>query len=412
MPRAWRAKDWVPSAATSRRVVSSSPPALDAATAPSPGCRFKAIPPSISRMPDTVCGRSKRRSDSAARRCSRACPSSRAETTPPKASRPTSDAARRTTPKSPWRLTWMRRIGLGGSDRCASTPRAPSAFRLAAASASLRSSKPGGDSLGRLPSTSAMRYPRPSSAQARLLPTSPPPSTTMSKSIFTGLSDRRQTRCGILTTWPPAAYGRRAPTTVPVHPTGFAMPSQPQSSLASGPLLLVGMIVLAALSRLLPHPPNFSPVEAIALFGGAYFMKRSAAIWVPLVAMFISDLALGVVNGGIYSEYFLSAGFLLVYLCIALSTVVGFALRGRVTAVRVAGYSLVGSVLFFLVTNFGAWLGSAMYPQTGAGLVSAYVAGIPFFQNTVLGTLFYSVVLFGSFALLRRRIPALGLQTA
>ena len=100
------------------------------------------------------------------------------------------------------------------------------------------------------------------------------------------------------------------------------------------------------------------------------------------------------------------------YLCIALSTVVGFALRGRVTAFRVAGYSLVGSLLFFLVTNFGTWLGSTMYPQTGAGLVSAYTAGIPFFQNTVLGTLFYSVVLFGSFALLRRRIPALGLQTA
>ena len=190
------------------------------------------------------------------------------------------------------------------------------------------------------------------------------------------------------------------------------MPSQPQSSLATGPLLLVGMIVLAALSRLLPHPPNFSPVEAIALFGGAYFMKRSAAIWVPLAAMLVSDLALGLVNGGIYSEYFFSAGFLLVYLCIALSSVVGFALRGRVTAFRVAGYSLVGSLLFFLVTNFGAWLGSPLYPPTGAGLMSAYAAGIPFFQNTVLGTLFYSVVLFGSFALLRRRIPALGLQTA
>ncbi len=190
------------------------------------------------------------------------------------------------------------------------------------------------------------------------------------------------------------------------------MPSQTPSSIASGPLLLVGMIVLAALSRLLPHPPNFSPVEAIALFGGAYFAKRSAAIWVPLLAMFISDLALGLVNGGIYAEYFLSAGFGLVYLCIALSTVVGFALRGRVTVFRVAGYSLVGSLLFFMVTNFGVWLGSAMYPQTGAGLVSAYLAGIPFFQNTVLGTLFYSLVLFGSFALLRRRIPALGLQTA
>jgi hypothetical protein len=184
------------------------------------------------------------------------------------------------------------------------------------------------------------------------------------------------------------------------------------SSFSTGPMLLAGMIVLAALSRLLPHPPNFSPVEAIALFGGAYFAQRHAAIWVPLVAMFISDLALGLVNGGIYAEYFLSAGFLLVYLCIALSAVLGFSLRGRASALRVGAWSLAGSVLFFLVTNFGAWLGSSLYPQTTAGLMAAYVAGLPFFQNTVLGTLFYSALLFGSFAWLRRRSPALVAQTA
>jgi hypothetical protein len=189
-----------------------------------------------------------------------------------------------------------------------------------------------------------------------------------------------------------------------------ATPPAPAS--VSGPLLLGGMIVLAALSRLLPHPPNFSPVEAIALFGGAYFASRSAAIWVPLAAMFLSDLALGLVNGGIYWSYFLSAGFLLVYLCIALSALLGFGLRGRVSVLRVGAYSLIGSVLFFLVTNFGAWLGSPMYPQTGAGLAAAYVAGIPFFQYTLLGTLFYSALLFGSFAWLRARNPALVAQTA
>jgi hypothetical protein len=188
--------------------------------------------------------------------------------------------------------------------------------------------------------------------------------------------------------------------------------SRAPSPTVSGPLLLGGMIVLAALSRLLPHPPNFSPVEAIALFGGAYFAKRSAAIWVPLAAMFVSDLALGLMNGGIYWSYFLSAGYLLVYLCIALSAVLGFGLRGRVGVLRVGAYSLLGSVLFFVVTNFGAWLGSPMYPQTGAGLAAAYVAGIPFFQWTLLGTLFYSALLFGSFAWLRARSPALVAQTA
>ena len=182
-------------------------------------------------------------------------------------------------------------------------------------------------------------------------------------------------------------------------------------ALAPGPIALAALIFLAALTRLLPHPPNFSPVEAIALFGGAYFASRAWALVVPLVAMFVSDLALGLMLGGTYFEYFASAGFWLVYACIAISTVLGFGLRGRVNGARVLGYSLAGSVLFFLVTNFGTWFGGSMYPQTGAGLVAAYVAGIPFFQWTVLGTLFYAALLFGGFALLRRHVPGLQAQT-
>lgn len=190
------------------------------------------------------------------------------------------------------------------------------------------------------------------------------------------------------------------------------MSSKPSPLFASGPLLLTGIILLAALSRLLPHPPNFSPVQALALFGGAYFAQRAAALWVPLAAMLVSDIALGLVNGGLYSEYFLSAGFVLVYASIALSTVIGFGLRGRVSAGRVIGYSVLGSVIFFVVTNFGAWLGSPMYPQTFAGLTAAYVAGVPFFQNTLAGALFYSALMFGSFAWLRQRHHGLRLQTA
>jgi hypothetical protein len=178
-----------------------------------------------------------------------------------------------------------------------------------------------------------------------------------------------------------------------------------------GPWLLAGLILVAALSRVLPHPPNFSPVEAIALFGGAYFASRRIALLVPLLAMFASDLALAALHGGLYRDYFLGAGFWLVYACIALSTVLGFRMRGRVTGGRVLGYSLAGSMLFFALTNFGAWLGSPMYPQTVAGLGAAYLAGIPFFQWTVLGTLFYAALLFGGFELLRRRLPALRAQT-
>jgi hypothetical protein len=194
--------------------------------------------------------------------------------------------------------------------------------------------------------------------------------------------------------------------------SGQASPGQdPRGLLAPGPLMLVAMIALAALSRLLPHPPNFSPVEAMALFGGAYFAHRGWAVVVPLIAMVLSDVALGLIHGGTYLDYVASLGFWSVYLCIALSSIMGFGLRGRVNGANVLGYSLAGSVLFFVVTNFFTWFGGTMYPQTGAGLVAAYVAAIPFFQWTVLGTLFYSALLFGGFALLRRRAPALRAQT-
>ncbi|MGH8084768.1 MAG: DUF6580 family putative transport protein [Lysobacter sp.] len=180
---------------------------------------------------------------------------------------------------------------------------------------------------------------------------------------------------------------------------------------AAGPLVLVGLIVLAALTRVLPHPPNFSPVAAIALFGGAYFANRSWALIVPLVGLFLSDLVLASINGGLYASWFGSTGIWLVYGCIALTTVMGLGLRGKVGGASVLGYSLAGSVLFFVVTNFGAWLSDPMYPKTIAGLTAAYAAGIPFFQWSVLGTLFYAAILFGGFAALRSQLPALRSQT-
>ncbi len=185
----------------------------------------------------------------------------------------------------------------------------------------------------------------------------------------------------------------------------------PNGHLAPGPLLLTALIVIAALTRVLPHPPNFSPVEAVALFGGAYFASRQWALIVPLAGMLISDLVLASINGGSYASWFGTAGMALVYLCVALGVFLGYGLRGKVTGARVLGYSLLSSVLFFAVTNFGVWAFGAMYAKTPAGLVAAYVAGIPFFQWTVLGTLFYSAVLFGGFARLRSRVPALRAQT-
>jgi hypothetical protein len=185
------------------------------------------------------------------------------------------------------------------------------------------------------------------------------------------------------------------------------MTNRQNSLLSTGPMALMLMIFAVALTRLIPHPPNFSPVEAMALFGGAYFAKRLWAIVLPLIALFISDLALSLIMGGVYFEYFVSAGFLMIYATVAFLSILGFGLRGKVSVVRVAIFSIVSSILFFLVTNFGVWLGSAMYPQNATGLIAAYVAGLPFLQNGLLGTLFYSTLLFGTFELLKQRIPAL-----
>jgi hypothetical protein len=175
-------------------------------------------------------------------------------------------------------------------------------------------------------------------------------------------------------------------------------------------LVLAGMILLAALSRLLPHPPNFTPVESMALFGGAWLLDRRLAMLLPLLTMLISDLALAALHGGLYLEHLASAPSLAVYACILLCSLLGFGLRGRVTGPRVLGYSLLGAVLFFVVTNFATWLTADALPGHTAcstGLVPCYVAAIPFFKWTLIGTLFYSALLFGGYALLCRRYPAL-----
>jgi hypothetical protein len=172
---------------------------------------------------------------------------------------------------------------------------------------------------------------------------------------------------------------------------------------------LLGIILSAAAMRLLPHPPNVTPVAAMALFGGVYFANRRIAFFVPLAAMYLSDLALGffVYDFGWFHGFmpFVYAGFM-VTVCL------GFLIRRRCTcgsrtAPIVAGAALISSVLFFIITNFGVWLAGNLYPKTLAGLGSCYVAAIPFFRNALVGNAFYTLVLFGGFALAQRYLPVL-----
>lgn len=160
-------------------------------------------------------------------------------------------------------------------------------------------------------------------------------------------------------------------------------------------ILVAGLIAAAAASRLLPHPPNATPMAAMALFGGAYLADRRLALLLPLAAMLASDLVLG-----------LHALLPVVYGAFAVIVWLGTRLAGRITPLRVAGATLAGSVLFFVLTNFGVWAWGGLYPRTAAGLVAAYVAAIPFFRNTLLGDAAYALLLFGGYALLERTLAA------
>ena len=161
--------------------------------------------------------------------------------------------------------------------------------------------------------------------------------------------------------------------------------------------VLVTMILAAALSRLAPHPPNFTAIGALALFGGAQFSDRRAALLVPLAAMLLSDLGLGFYP---HMDWWVYGSF-------ALIVCMGLWLRSRRTAWRIAGASLMASTLFFLVTNFPVWLHGTLYAKSFAGLMACYVAALPFFGNTLLGDGFYCMALFGGFALLENRFAVL-----
>jgi hypothetical protein len=134
----------------------------------------------------------------------------------------------------------------------------------------------------------------------------------------------------------------------------------------------------------------------MALFSGAYFEDRRWAFLAPLLALLLSDLVLGL--------YGLAP---VVYASFCLIVCVGFWLRTRRRALPVAGATLAGSTLFFVLTNLGVWAAGTLYPRTLEGLIACYVAAIPFFHNTLVGDAFYSTVLFGSFFLAERSFPSL-----
>jgi len=160
--------------------------------------------------------------------------------------------------------------------------------------------------------------------------------------------------------------------------------------------ILTLMIFAAAFVRLIPHPPNFAPIAAMALFGGANFNKKWAAFLVPIAAMFITDLILG------FHETMWA-----VYLSFALIVVIGMIMLKEQKIGNIFFASVFSSVSFFIITNFGIWLSTSYYEKTATGLAACYTAAIPFFHQTLLSDLFFVGVLFGLYYLAKTKFPVL-----
>ena len=165
-------------------------------------------------------------------------------------------------------------------------------------------------------------------------------------------------------------------------------------------ILFVGMSILL---RFLPHPWNFAPIVGIGLFCGAYLPKRWAVV-IPVLAMALGDLMFGWVPVNLFG-----------WVAVALTAVLGCALRRKRSPAAVIGASLLGSTLFFLISNFGVWAlgcGQGWYAPNLVGLLTCYAAGIPFYRNSLVGDLLYTGFLFGVYELSTRWISQPSLTTA
>lgn len=145
-------------------------------------------------------------------------------------------------------------------------------------------------------------------------------------------------------------------------------------------------IIAAVILRLVPHPANFAPIAAMALFGGVYLNKKYA-FGVPMLALFCSDYFIGFYNPWIMFS---------VYGCFLIIGFLGTLLKQRKNVLMVFGATFLGSTIFFLITNFAVWaIPGSMYAHSWQGLMQSYIMGLPFFKNTLLGDFFYVGAMFG-----------------
>lgn len=169
------------------------------------------------------------------------------------------------------------------------------------------------------------------------------------------------------------------------------------------------IVALAVLSRLAPHPPNFSPVFGAFLFSRAYLKKRDS-IWFPVALLAVSDMIL---TSQVYHMRFrLGWTELLNWSAYAVMALIGGWLRRRVSPRTVLAASLAGPTAFFLISNFAVWLGWQMYPATWQGLFACYIAGLPFFRSSLLSSLLFCALLFGAYEFYRKKFVGIELHNS
>lgn len=151
-------------------------------------------------------------------------------------------------------------------------------------------------------------------------------------------------------------------------------------------LIALSLILIGISMRLVPHIPNFAPIGAIALFSGALLGWRTA-VWLPLLIMMASDFIIGFYSGILFTWM----GFIL-------TAIFGMLFRRSTFTKRVTFGALGSGLIFFIVSNFGTWIASGMYPPTFAGLVECYYMALPFLRTSLLADAMFSIVLFGTFA--------------
>ena len=155
----------------------------------------------------------------------------------------------------------------------------------------------------------------------------------------------------------------------------------------------LGLIILLAFSRLIPHPPNFTPILGMAVFSGAIINKKIVAYLVPLAAMLLSDLYLG-----------FHSGMPIIYFTLAICVLIGTFIESRVTILNSILGITAGVLVFYLITNFTVWYGSGMYENSFSGLITCYVMGLPFLQNTFISSLIYGMGAFLIYEVINKRL--------